>query len=332
MLAALLIRSKAPCAVCTGGTFSLVTPREPLVIPAAPEGDVLMTVWDPEQNGEVFSPPRLVRIRLEGGRPVYSNIPVVDWGDVTEAEVKMRSLRLAVSHRPELLDSADFIHASKPAKAELYSDNGLGLMLSPRGGQASYFGLGEGSNGRLRVLDMGSKRVLAVTADTAKGRRLIVLGPDAEILLDEEGTNEAGIYDGLPSVIDALDSVRGLEKRTRFELEREGFVRLEPEYGFFTHEERIPSDDARKALAAAEDAAFGLDKQTQFMAPELKESLGEGALKDFLGEYSRAMLHPMEEREGRVTVGLTAENGSVIRPRRFVFAFEDGLISDIEEL
>ncbi len=330
MLTTILIKTLIPCAVCAGGALSPVDRDRPLVLPAPADGDVLFTVWGTEPGAPAI--PYAVHISLKGGRAVGANIPAVDWDGLIEIAVTPLIEKRFVPQKPKLIDSAEFTYASKPARAELYCGNGLSLMLAPRGGNAVYFDLGEGENGRLRVLDMGSARVLTVTAETERGGRIAVLGRDAEILLDEEGSAGAGIADGLPSVTDALRSVRGLERRTRFELKNGVFVSLERELGFFTHDEHIPGSEAERALAAAEDALIGTGTETEFMSEELKAGLGGAALKAFFGDYSKAFLYPVEEREGRVTVGLASEDGLVARPRRFVFAFEGGLISDIEEM
>lgn len=331
MLTALIVKTVSPCAVSMGGAFSVAAPETPLVLPVPPDGDVFLSVWDAAPGDGAFTAPALIRIKLEGGRAMQANNTVIDWGDVLETVVAPLKTRLCVPKKPALLDTADFVYLSKPARAELYSDNGLGLALVPRSGAAAYFSLGEGENGDLRVIDLGSARVLVVTADTDSGTRVVAVGQDAEIMLDEKGSGGAGIADGLLYVVERLDSVRGLERRTRFEYVKGGFTALAPELGFFTRDRHEPANDAERAVAAAEDVLFGLMEGRGLLSEELSESLGEGSLGEFLGEFKRVFVHPIEEREGRVTLGLSLDEGPVLRPRRFVFVFENGLISDIEE-
>ena len=326
-LKSLVISSKRPCAVfCGEGRFRLEGGSR-TVIPAAPDSELFLTVWG---EGEGIQVPSLVYIRLEKGEAVRSNMPVIDWGDVLELSAEPVSIPTEPQGRPRLLDAAEAVFGGRSVKAELFEERGLFVALTPQGRSPASFALGEGRGGSLSVLDVGRERLLVVKTETGRGERLVVMSFEAEILLDAEG-DRAAVMDGRPTVIDRLGTVRGHERRTVYEFTGGRPVKLPEEIGFFEGAERIPASDAERALSIAEDVSLGTERWRELISPELAAGLGGNEMKEFLGDFSAARLYPLEEPEGRATVGLTDGKGPVMRPRRLVFTFSKGLVADVEE-
>ena len=324
----LIITSKVPCVIKHGDCFCSVEDGMPLVIPASGDGEQRFTVWSTETD-RGLPVPRLVSITLEDGKAVRANTPVIDWDGVIEAEAEPCFVKQTGNLRPELLDSGDFVYMGEPVRAELFYAGGLELNYTLRNGRKYSFWLGDGSGGRLRVLDVGSARLLSVLAKADDSERLIILDGEARILLDETAEN-ADILDGYPTVYEKLSSVRGLLRRTRFEYLGGEFKAQAKEIGFFDGAERIPSSNEEKALSIAEEIGYGTD--IRFFELVSEELRADGVLKDFLGDFTEARLCPVNEGDSRITIGLLKGEGVIRKPRRFVFVMKDGILTDVEEL
>lgn len=332
MLSSLVLTAALPCAVLREGVCHTVSRESPLVIPAAEGKEICFTLWGEEEEEGRVAVPKLVRIRIsESG--TKTNVPLTDWGDVIEAELAPLFVPAQRSFRPLLIDTAEVRQADgKRVKAELFTDGGLVLAVTKQGGAPAVFGLGEGFGAELGVLDVGSARIFTVKAVTPEGQRLIAVNTNAETVLDA-ASDSVGIYEGRPVAIEKLGTVRGHEKRTAYEFEKGIFSALPEETGFFSAEEKQPENDAEKALSLCQEVGLGLGESFRsFLDPALSSSLPEGSLAGFLGDFRRALLYPLEERNGRVTVGLVREEGAAARPAKFVFCFENGLIADICEI
>ncbi|MCR5611683.1 MAG: hypothetical protein K6F68_07665 [Clostridiales bacterium] len=333
VLTSLILTSGCGCSVERGGNFYGVSDPVPLILPALENETVFITAWGRKDSRAGFIPvPRLISIVIENGMAVSSDVPVINWGDVIEAEAEPLFIRESPKTGPGILDTAEISFGEGRVRAELFYDNGLNIAYSRDGARPVSVALGEGESGSLRPLDVGSARYLTVKAVTRDGQRLIILDRDAVTALDARG-NEAFVADGYPTVIERLRSVRCLERRTRFSFEKGGFAAMPAELGFFRRGEHIPESDAERAVSIAEELILGYeDRWRELLAPELADALQGDTLKNFLGEYDSVRAHPVEEREGRVTVGLFEKTDSVMTPRKFLFVFEGGLLSDVEEL
>ena len=317
----IVITAKASCCVMAGGGFTRLERGEKLLLPAESTGENFFTVWG--MDGAL---PALAYIRTENGAAAEANIPVIDWGDVIEAEAAPIPREPFSPEKPTVADAVDYFLGERRARAELITGGGLSLALTPSGGRPEVFALGEGRGGSLRVLDVGSARLLAVRTETRAGERLIMLDNEAETLLDIEG-DAAIVEDGRPTAIKALPSVRGLERRERYEFTRGGFSALPLETGFFINKEREPENEAEAALSIAEEIGLGWDERWKGLV-----DFEPDTVRDFLGDFGEARLWPMEEKDGRVTVGLLEGESVIRRPRRLVFVMEKGRLSDIEEI
>ena len=309
----------------TGAWLELL-PNVPAICPAPADGEVVFTLWS---LGRVEgAAPELHRIRFHEGRAVESTIGLIDWGDVVEADAGPRIDRNEPPAQPRLLSSADFYYKEARAKAELYLDGGLRLCISPERAEAFSIPLGEGTGGSLRTVDMGREVMLAVLGETGDGMRLLMLNKDAETLLNEEGSR-AEISGGLPTVIQRLESRRGLERRLRYELSQRGFVKTEDELGFFTRPENAPKTDAETALCFFEELLLGYEEGWRKALSGQIAGAGEKELREFIGGYSKAAVYPLEEPLGSVTAGVFGEGETIVRPSRFRLVFGDGIITDI---
>ena len=288
------------------------------------DGELFFTVWGDGEDGMV-PVPRFVRISPGTGE---ASVPTVDWGDVVEVCAGSIFVRGERRDKPRVLSSADFFLGDRRAKVELISEGGLNLAFTPAGGRTETYSIGEGKGGELSVFDVGSARFLSVKAATEAGERLVLLTRNAETALDVEG-DAAGITDGRPTVTERLDTVRGYERRTGYEFKNGGFHELGKEIGFFTREETEPSSDGERALSIAEELRLGTGRWRELLSEELASAQDE--LKGFLGEYDEARLHPLEEGEGRATVGLIKRDGNYAYARKFLFSFDNGKLTDIRE-
>ncbi|MBO4383932.1 MAG: hypothetical protein J5854_00750 [Clostridia bacterium] len=304
----------------------------PLILPVGENGDVSFTVWGRgRRDGRAVPVPRFVGITIEDGRAVSSDIPVLNWGDVIEAEAEPFFIREPPKTDPGVLGTAETVFGGSRVRAELFYDNGLNIAYTRDGAPPVSVAIGEGENGSIRTLDAGSARYLVVRADVCGGKRLVILDGEGAVTLDVRGA-DADVVEGYPTVTERLGSVRGLERRTRFKLVKGTCKALPSELGFFTGEEHIPESDTERALSIAEDVLFGRESGWRaFLSEELSETLQNDSLKTFFGDYDAARPHPVEERDGRVTVGLYSKKDHIASPRRFLFVFEGGLLTDVEE-
>lgn len=333
MLTSLILSSGTGCAVERGGCFYPVSKELPLILPAGENETAVFTVWG-RMAGDLreIPIPRFVRIAIENGKAVSSDVPVINWGDVLEAEAEPLYVDVKPKIRPGILDALEASFGGERIRAELFYDNGLNIAYYRDGARPVSMAIGEGESGKLRVLDVGSARFIAVRAAVPEGKRLVLLDREGVSVLDETGT-DADVIEGFPTVTEALPSVRGLLRRTRFAFSKGAFTGLPPETGFFGKDEHIPASDAERAVSIAEELRIGYEERWRGLVyADLSEALEGDALKRFLGEYDAVRPHPVEEREGRVTVGLISKNGLVMTPRKFLFVFEGGLLTDVEEL
>ena len=209
-----IFKSRSGCVIDLFGARTEILPGVPTLVPASGLGELVFAVYAPFG---VPCVPTVHRIRFHEGCPTDTTLPLIDWGDAVEALAEPVPYEAFRSPVPRLVSEAEFIYKGSPAKAELYVDGALRLALAPDRGEAFSISLGYGVGGSLKPLDMGRERVLSVLAKTDGGMRLIIVDTNAEIMLDESGS-AAEIGDGYPTLIAALPSVRGLERRTRYEL------------------------------------------------------------------------------------------------------------------
>lgn len=327
-----MLTARNACYVFFGGTGYLLTRDAPLMLPAARGTELVFTVWSAEPNeiGRV-SIPAAQRITIGEDGNISSSVRTVDWGGVIEAELEPYSIEAPCFEDPLLLDKADFYFGERRASAELYRDNGLRLALTPRGGETFSFPIGKASEGRLSLYDTGGSRLLSVWAKRGGRERLVMLNARAETVFDAEA-DLARIEDGFPTLLTRLGTVKGHEKRERYEFRDPGFTLYSRDTGFFTHSAGVPSGDAQKALSIAEELRLGVYDGAEFLTPKLAGELGSDSLRAYFGDYTGEKLYPAEEPSGRVTLGLFGEDSYFAAPRRFLFEFANGLVSDVREL
>lgn len=328
----LLLKAKGPCVVMTRGGGSRLDIGQCLLLPTTENGEELFFVWPDQKEGRI-PVPKAERILTEDGKTVFSTVRVIDWGCAVEIELVPLYAKLPEKRPPVLLDSTEFYLGDRRARAELTLNNGLQLRLITRDGEEKPIPLGDGVSGSLRVLDVGSARLLTVGIETDDGRqRLVILDPKGSVLLDSEA-DRALVEDGYPTAITRLGTVAGHEKRTRYEYSGGGFRIADERIGFFTHETKRPSFPGEAALAFVQELSLGLwEEAGSRLSPELSEELDEDSIRAYLGEFDLAALAPFEEGEGRATVGLFEKGELISFPRAFVFTLEDALITDITEL
>ena len=306
-------------------------PGVPVLTPFFSSGEIGFSVWGSGDRSGSIPIPVLHRIRIGDPGSIAGTVPMIDWGDVIEAGVEPLYFRPYVQTEPRPMGSVQYYFGDAKAKAELYVDGGLRLALTPRGGEAFSIPLGPGTEGRMQLMDVGRETVLAVIASCGDRMRLILLNKNAEILLEETGTF-AGIADGYPCTYEMLGTIRGHERRKRFEYANGSFAPKDESIGFYHAAEREPESDAERAIDLIERLRFGIEGWRGAMTSELAEGTTESELAAFLGDYDRAAVYPMEEPGGRVTIGLISGDDNPAHPRKFVFVFSDGLLTDIEEL
>lgn len=329
IIPSVILKSSSGCVIGMGGSLRELLPNVPVLAPLDIDGRLLFTIWGPP--GDAGYIPAAHGISVSNGG-VSSTLPVTDWDGAYEVRVEPLACRPYSFVPPKLLDSADYYYKQERAKVELYLDGGLRIAVTPASGGAFSVPVGEGRGGRLRTLDMGRDKVLTVLAEKENGMRLVILDRAAETLLDVEG-DKAEISDGMPAVIRRLPSVRGFERRIRYELTGNGFTQSSEETGFFTAEEHTPEGEGEIALAFFQELKLGEHEMAmEYLSNELKEAASANELKAFIGDYEEAALYPFEEPLGCVTVGLLSEGAAVRKARKFRLRFEYSLITDVEEL
>ena len=329
----IVFTSKSPCYIDFGGAFYLISPEEPLAVPynkIDPSG-LVFTVWG---SGNVpegkLAVPALHRIAFEEGRAAGDTIRTVDWGDITEAEVEPLFIPLEQREEPRLIDSLEIPYSGGGAKAELYTDNGLRLLITPREGEQFSIALGEGSGGRLFRYDIGPERLTAVRMKSENRERLILLNGMLEKVLDVSGT-QALIEDGAPAVYEELGTIRGHRRKTNYELSGGAFKKKRELTGFFGREPNEPAGASAKALALVQELRLGIEGWNAPLIGGPLEDASREELQGFLGEYDSELAYPAEEPEGRATVGLVKGGGVRLYPKKILFEFVNGVITDIKE-
>lgn len=326
---ALVFMAEEDCVLGLGGVFTALSAGVPFIYPAPWDSELAFTVWGAPDGSSI---PAAHRLRIGNGSLEFATLPAVDWGSAAEIMVSPIGLPKAAPKTPLLLSEAKWFAGERRAKAELYSDNGVRLAISPEGGEPYSYPLGEGCEGSLRTVDFGFARLLSVRLKAGKGERLLLIDQKQEKVFEAAG-DEAFLDEGVPTVIESLGTVRGHERRTRWEYRGGGFVPEGSETGFFTRAERAPESLSERAASAAEEARLGLPSRGEFISEELQGMLGENGLADFLGDFETVSAYPLEEGAGLATIGLFGKReGNIARPKKLLFTFREGLIDDIEEL
>lgn len=332
-MTSLVFSSEEPCIIGAGGAFCAISASFPLVMPCADDHELFFTVWAQNDKGSENGVPIPVmhRIRISGGAADTVTLPVVDWGGVIEIPVRPLFLPAGGQAPPMLLSSIGWRYDGRPARAELFRDDGLRLAVVSEGREPVSFALGAGDTGSLRLFDVGSARLLVVLAIARGSERLIMLDQNAGVLLDVSG-DRASIEDGFPTVTQRMGTVRGHARKTRFEFSGGAFVKLPESVVFVEGEPNEPANETQRALAAVQETALGFESAAEFFEPGLARKAGEEGFKSFFGSFDEARPYPMELREGEAIVGLITNDGPIARPKKFLFAFSGGLITDAEEL
>lgn len=334
LMPTLIITARSPCTVCFGGGASFLGRGESVLIPCAPDSENFFTVWGVSgyETLDKLAVPVLHRVTLTGGRITGSSAPALDWGEAAELTVGPEFVPAIVHGSPMLMAQTDFLFRERRSKVELISDGGAKLVFFPDGMDPLSLSLGDGEEGELRTVDVGSARLLAVKLAADMEERLVIVTHEGETILDVSGS-KASIEDGAPTVTEYLGTVRGHEKRTRYEYERGGFRKTEESIGFFERPAREPASCAETALALAEELRLGVYRPEYYrFAGALAGGVEEGSLREFFGAYSDESRCPFALPEGKAQVGLISETGIIRRPRKFLFAFDGGAITDIDEI
>ena len=334
MMPTLILTATGSCVVCCGNGAAKLERNESLLIPCGADAEVFFTVWGretPADSGRKAIP-QMHSVRFENGKAVYSDADAIDWGDAAEVFAVPCCIIGQERERPRFLDSAEFYYRDRRSGAELYRDGGIKLVFTPTGADPLELSLGRGESGSLRVLDVGSDRLLAALIDSDKGKRLVLIDRSGGILLDEEGS-AASISDGYPTVIRSLGTVRGHSVKTRYEYSGGTVKEADSATGFFLKEEMIPQSDAETALALAEEIRLGLFRPDDYrFAGSLDGEVSGEELRSFFGEYDAERLCPLVIEPGKVVLGLYKKAPGIVTARKFAFAFSEGAIADVEEL
>ena len=159
----------------------------------------------------------------------------------------------------------------------------------------------------------------------------MLIDRNADVLLSVEG-DHAELTEGYPTIYYDLKTVRGYQRRVRYEYLNGRFAEASNDIGFFTTTPRELLNNADRALCLVEELKLEKPEWKNLMSSELAAESTQNALAEFFGPYHHAAAYPVEEPEDRVTIGLFDGTNGIQRPRKFLFRFERGLVSDIEEL
>ena len=307
-----------------------------IAIPVSDTGNCYILALPLSDDGGSRRYPIMRKISFEDGRmvqPSPGDIRVCKWhDDVYEIELNLGSLPAEVPALPYTIERVilPWRGARDTYVMTLYYENGLRLMLEEGDIVRCGFALGDGHGGNISFLDVGNARLVTVHASLNDRERLLVLNQGTTPILDISG-DKASIEDSRPQIINALNTAVGHETRTRYEFNRDRFIELPAERGFFTHDYVRPADRRGIAIAFCEAAQQDFMEETfSYLTEDLRSSLTFDQIKDFVGNY---IVRPSPVVEiGRTILGLmNQENGQLECASLLEFEFEDGLISDIQE-
>lgn len=282
-------------------------------------------------------------------RGVSGELSVTDWSgeDVTHERVFeiAADYPLYVPHsEPRTADSIEFeIGGAEKARAELFCDDGVRLCVHGEDGESCYY-ISRGDGGALRVLDVGSERMLVVRVVgfhesfgaglcAAAREKLVVLNSEFMLVGSVVGSS-CFIEDGFLCVIDELDTVLAHQRRLVFEPNADGLRRCADldeigEIGFFTHPPRRPAGEGEAALALMECVLLGREAEAMgLLSPGLGQGLDFAGLCEFFGDFDEARRAPFESENGPPIVGAVKDG----KAKSYAFEFENGQICDISEL
>lgn len=260
------------------------------------------------------------------------NCRTIDWGDeVIELCADFVPIPRAVNS-PSLLQRINFpARDGRRRNVELYRDNGIRLSVEEGGAERSFILCG-GTEGSMRVLDVGRERLLIVHAKDGDTERLMALEGHFEVVAAIEGTR-CSVDDGYLTAIAPLGTVLGHERRTRYELRAGRLDRLPDEVGFYSHSPIFPSDAVGVSLALMEEVMLKrADELERLMCQELRESLELSDLCEFFGDFDETRAAPWQDIGGdsgvdeeRVILGAVKDG----KAKKFVFTVKNERITDI---
>ncbi len=320
---------QGPASAVYCGAVCTCSPDSPAIFPllALPERQELFFELWPAPKAHLIPVPEMHCIVLEAGRPVISDIPLVDWGAVIEAEPVPGYRRDIDDRSYTVLSSAEY----SGGEAQLILHGGFAELSFYRRGAYKTIPIGRTEKGKVRTVDFGSAVLLCVETSYEGGETLSIFGADRQPMLIFSG-DLARIVNGVPTSIVRLDRVSGHERRRAYDLKGGSFEITEDETGFFTSARRAPASEQEAALMLFESAKLGMDDEVSLLiAPELRSELTSSALIEFTGPFDRVLLYPFEEPEGSVTVGLCTDSSPIMHPRIFKVLFSDMLAVDIRE-
>lgn len=286
-------------------------------------------------------------------------IRVVDWSCESESgSISDRIYELIPEYtrkerrlEAEQLDRLEYERNSgKSAEVFLYRDCGLRLGIHENGQERGYI-LGSGEDGKLRIVDAGFARLLAVhlkgcikknaSDDSETGaERLCLFNEDFELFGEISG-DRLYFEDGYLVAINELGTVLAHQQMLKYEIAADG-VRLvyteasngEPdecaagEIGWFTHPKQHAKTNEDAALALMECILIGReDGAMALLSPSLAYGLDFEGLFEFFGDFDEARKMPCFAKNGSPVIGAVREN----RAKAYAFDFENGLINDISE-
>lgn len=312
--------AQTACIGTDGANFKLPNMRYIVsLLPTSGEsGPLLPITVELEPNGRLNSP--------------CPNCRTIDWGDEA-IELCADFMPLPrTANTPSQLQRINFpARDGRRRNATLYRDNGIRLSVEEGGTERSFILCG-GTEGSMRVLDVGRERLLIVHAKDGDTERLIALESRFEVAASIEGTH-CSVDDGYLTAVAPLGTVLGHERRTRYELRAGRLNRLPDEVGFYSNSPIFPSDAVGISLALMEAILLKREDELDlFLSRELSESLELNDLCEFFGDFDETRAAPWQDTndcsdEARIILG-AVKNG---KAKKFVFTVKNERISDITD-
>lgn len=261
------------------------------------------------QNGVYEVALKVGRIRERRPQPEPHTVALLDWRE------DGRLIRLTLYYENGL---------------KLFAEEGSRVLCSMALSAAAGEAVTAEISGEMRLLDVGSARLLAVKAGIGRRERLLLLDSDMLLKLDISGDG-AGIDDGRPYRLTRLDSSLGHERRTRYEFIKDEFVELREETGFFSHIPDLPASDRQTAVAFLDAVRLGFREEALgYLSTELARSLDFQSLCEFFGSFT-AIRSPRADDGGSLMGLLYPGRDGITEVKVFRFEFEGGRISNIGE-
>ena len=275
------------------------------------------------------------KLAFKGGNlcePEAEDVKVCAWpGGVYELELFPGAFpEKKILPFPYVIEEVCWREGTRELCCILYFENGLKLSVEESHRILAGYSFGDGREGKLTLLDMGEERVLLVKSSSETQQRLTAFHFSGEVIMDLFA-DEVCVEEGCPAAIQRLGTLKGHERRRKYDLKNGVFIQAVEEIGFFTRAEPEVKDMREVAICFCEAVREGFFEEAEkYLDDSILTGLDLVEVQEFIGDFVCCRT-PFSDPSGSLLGLIRKGEGRIEKTDLYRFTFENGKIANIEK-